>query len=229
MRDAEALRGCLIVSCQAPAGSPLEAPGTMALLARAAVMGGAGGIRARGAQDIAAIKAAVGVPVIALVKRPVPDSPVYITPTFEDARELVAAGADLVAIDATLRPRPGGVGAPELIARIQGELGVGVVADVDSVRAGRAAAAAGAAAIASTMAGYTGQAGGRSGPDLALVRKLVHAVDCPVIAEGRYATPRHVAAAFAAGAAAVVVGAAITDPIALTRRLVGATPPRSAP
>lgn len=224
MHDLEALRGRLIVSCQAPAGSPLEGPATMTLLARAAVLGGAGGIRARGAHDVAAIKAAVAVPVIGLVKRPVADSPVYITPAFSDAYELVAAGADLVAIDATLRPRPGGVTAAELIARIQGELGVGVVADVDSVRAGRAAAEAGATAVASTMAGYTGHPRGRHGPDVTLVRRLVAAVACPVIAEGRYATPRQVAAAFAAGATAVVVGAAITDPVSLTRRLVSAAP-----
>ena len=42
---------------------------------------------------------------------------------------------------------------------------------------------------------------------------------CPVIAEGRYSTPDDVAAAFDAGAFAVVVGTAITDPTALTRRL----------
>jgi N-acylglucosamine-6-phosphate 2-epimerase len=45
-----------------------------------------------------------------------------------------------------------------------------------------------------------------------------------VIAEGRYATPADVGAAFAAGAAAVVVGTAITDPVSLTRRFAAAVP-----
>ena len=50
------------------------------------------------------------------------------------------------------------------------------------------------------------------GPDVELVAALAAALDCPVIAEGRYATPDHVRAAFAAGAWAVCAGAAITDP-----------------
>lgn len=196
----------------------------MAEVARAAVAGGAGGIRARGAEDVAAVKAAVTVPVIGLVKRYLTDSPVYITPTFDDARHLVAAGADLVAVDATLRARPDGVPAADLIARIAGELGVGVVADVDTLRAGRIAALAGAAAVASTLAGYTREAPPDRAPDIALVRRLADALDCPVIAEGRYATPRQVARAFAAGAHAVVVGEAITDIVARTRRLAAVTP-----
>jgi putative N-acetylmannosamine-6-phosphate epimerase len=55
-----------------------------------------------------------------------------------------------------------------------------------------------------------------------LVAALAAALDCPVIAEGRYATPDDVRAALAAGAWAVCVGAAITDPVALTRRLAEA-------
>ncbi|MBX5442694.1 MAG: N-acetylmannosamine-6-phosphate 2-epimerase, partial [Solirubrobacteraceae bacterium] len=46
----------------------------------------------------------------------------------------------------------------------------------------------------------------------------------PVVAEGRYARPADVAAAFAAGAWAVVVGTAITDALALTRRFAAAAP-----
>lgn len=218
------VRGRLVVSCQAPDGSPFRGPELMAQLAVAAVAGGAGAIRARGADDVRAIKAVVDVPVIGLIKRYLTDTPVYITPTFEDARQLVAAGADLVAVDATLRVRPERVPAADLIGRIAAELGVGVVADVDGVRAGRIAAEAGAAAVASTLAGYTREARRDRAPDLALVRRLVDAVGCPVIAEGRYATPRQVARAFDAGAHAVVVGEAITDVVALTRRMVAAAP-----
>ena len=61
-----------------------------------------------------------------------------------------------------------------------------------------------------------------SEPDLELVERLASELDCPVLAEGRYSTPDDVAAAFGAGAFAVVVGTAITDPIALTRRLAEA-------
>jgi len=51
-----ALRGKLIVSCQANAGDPFRDPETMARFARAAVDNGAAGIRANGAADIAAIR-----------------------------------------------------------------------------------------------------------------------------------------------------------------------------
>jgi N-acylglucosamine-6-phosphate 2-epimerase len=60
------------------------------------------------------------------------------------------------------------------------------------------------------------------GPDLDLVAKLVAELDCPVIAEGRYSTPDLFAAALAAGAHAVVVGGAITDPGQITGRFLAA-------
>ena len=85
-----------------------------------------------------------------------------------------------------------------------------------------AARAAGADAVATTLSGYTGDGGAPEEPDLELVERLASELDCPVLAEGRYSTPADVAAAFDAGAFAVVVGTAITDPTALTRRLAEA-------
>jgi N-acylglucosamine-6-phosphate 2-epimerase len=71
-------------------------------MALAAGQGGARGIRAQGVEDVRAIAAAVDRPIIGLKKAPplVPDR-VYITPTLEHAAELIAAGADVVALDAT--------------------------------------------------------------------------------------------------------------------------------
>ncbi len=212
----EALRGGLVVSVQAPEGSPLAASSHLAALARAAEAGDAAGIRA---VDVAAVKAAVGLPVIGLRKRRVEGSEVYITPTLEDARAVAAAGADIVALDATLRPRPDGV---ELAALVSELLPVPVLADVDSFGAGVAAREAGAAAVATTLAGYTRKDTPPAGPDLDLVAALASELDCPVFAEGRIATPDQARAAFDAGAFAVVVGTAITDPVALTRGFAAA-------
>ena len=224
----EAFRGGLVVSVQAPDGSPLAAPSHLAAMARAAALGGAVGIRA---VDVAAVKEAVPLPVIGLRKRRVEGSEVYITPTLEDARAVAAAGADIVAVDATLRPRPDGVSLASLVA----ELPVPVLADVDSLEAGVAAREAGAAAVATTLAGYTGAGAPRAiaaadpssapasaGPDLELVEALASELDCPVFAEGRIATHDQARAAFDAGAFAVVIGTAITDPIALTRGFAAA-------
>ena len=205
-----ALRGGLVVSVQASPGTPLAAPAYIAAMARAAELGGAAGIRAT---EVAAVKEAVGLPVIGLRKRRVEGSDVYITPSTDDARAVVAAGADIVAVDGTLRPRPDGVDLASLVA----ELPVPVLADVDCLEAGLAAREAGAAAVATTLAGYTDNTPSPVDPDLHLVEDLAAELDCPVFAEGRIATPAQARAAFDAGAFAVVVGTAITDPVALTR------------
>jgi N-acylglucosamine-6-phosphate 2-epimerase len=226
MSRMDALRGGLVVSVQAPPESPLAAPSHLAAMARAAELGGAAGIRA---VEVAAVKEAVALPVIGLRKRRVEGSEVYITPSLQDARAVAAAGADIVAVDATLRPRPDGMSLASLVA----ELRVPVLADVDCLDAGLAAREAGAAAVATTLAGYTdaertsaawhatpaavSAGSASSGPALELVSALAAELDCPVFAEGRIATPAQARAAFDAGAFAVVVGTAITDPLALTR------------
>jgi N-acylglucosamine-6-phosphate 2-epimerase len=224
----ETMRGGLVVSVQAAPGSPLSSPETMSAIARAAQLGGAAGIRAEGPADVRAIKRAVSVPVIGLLKRDVSGSPVRITPDVRDARAVADAGADVVAVDATLRPRSNGMTTGDFIAALVAELEGPVLADVDSLEAGVAARAAGADAVATTLSGYTGDRPPPEGPDLELVERLVREVDCPVLAEGRYATPDDVHAALEAGAFAVVVGTAITDPVTLTRRFAaGATWRRS--
>jgi N-acylglucosamine-6-phosphate 2-epimerase len=218
-----AMRGGLVVSAQAPPGSPLRDPIHMAAMARAAAAGGACGVRADGARDIAAIRAAIDLPLIGLRKRASPDTPVVITPSLEDAREAAAAGADMIAVDATQRPRAGGGGPGELIAQLRREVGLPVLADVDCYAAGLAAVEAGAAAVATTLSGYV-PGPPPDEPDLALVERLAAALPCPVLAEGRYAAAADVRRAFHAGAHAVVIGTAITDPVALTRRFAAAAP-----
>jgi N-acylglucosamine-6-phosphate 2-epimerase len=220
----EALRGGLVVSCQAPPGSPLAGSVHMAAMARAAVAGGAVGIRAEGPEDVAACVRAVPVPVIGLRKLDLPGSPVRITPTLASAAALAEAGAAILAVDATLRPRPDGTPPAAFLARLRREIALPVLADVDTLEAGLAAREAGAAAVATTLSGYTGESAPPAGPDLELVAALAERLDCPVVAEGRYAEPGQVAAAFAAGAFAVVVGTAITEPVALTRRFAAAAP-----
>lgn len=212
--------GSIVVSCQAGADNPLHGPEPMALMARAAVAGGAAAIRANGARDVAAIRAAVDVPILGIDKVGDPGG-VFITPDVEAAARVVAAGADVVAIDGTLRPRPDGRPLRDHVAEIHA-LGVEVMADADSLAAGVAAREAGADLVATTLSGYTGGAV-PAGPDVALVAHLAAALDCPVVAEGRYWTPADVRAGFDAGAYAVVVGTAITNPLAITRRFVEGT------
>jgi N-acylglucosamine-6-phosphate 2-epimerase len=216
------LRGRLVVSCQARKGSPLSRPSIIAALARAAELGGACGVRVCGAAEIRAVRRAVQIPIIGLLKRSSPKSSVYITPTLADALAVINAGADLVALDATSRPRPDGGSLTDLLEQIKRMGGV-AVADVDSVAAAIAAAAAGADYIATTLSGYTSPHPATE-PDIELVADITAHTNLPVIAEGRYRELNQIRAAFDAGAHAVVVGNAITDPIGITERLVMATP-----
>jgi putative N-acetylmannosamine-6-phosphate epimerase len=218
----------VIVSCQARADNPLHGPVHMAAMARAAEAGGAIAIRANGAVDVAAIRAATRLPIVGIAKRWSEGFDVYITPDIADARAVAAAGADIVAIDATTRWRDG-TPLAELIGRIKTELGKPVLADISTVEEGIAAARLGCDIVATTLSGATPYSPQIPGPDLELVRALVAAVDVPVVAEGRFWTPEEVAQAFALGARAVVIGTAITNPREITRRFVRAVPRGSAP
>jgi putative N-acetylmannosamine-6-phosphate epimerase/N-acetylglucosamine kinase-like BadF-type ATPase len=212
--------GSLVVSCQAWYGNPLRGPEPMSLMAAAAAAGGALGIRANGPADVAAIRSTVDLPIIGINKLGDPGG-VYITPTAAAAAEVVRAGASVVAIDGTNRKRPDGSTLAEQISSIHNELGVLVMADVDTLKAGIAARQAGADLVATTLSGYTGGPV-PDGPDVDLVAALAERLDCPVLAEGRYWTPEQVREAIAAGAYAVIVGTAITNPMAITTRLLKA-------
>lgn len=214
----EQVRGGLIVSCQALPDEPLHGSEIMARMAQAAQAGGAVGIRANSPQDIRAIRAAVPLPIIGLYKTDNREG-VYITPTFEHARQIAEAGADVIALDATPRPRMNGELLADLIARIHSELGVGVMADVSTLEEARIAQALGADMTGPTLAGYTPYTHKTADPN-ALLRQMVAELSLPVIAEGGFDTPEKARRALEAGAHAVVVGSAITRPQWITARFV---------
>ncbi|MFB4354193.1 N-acetylmannosamine-6-phosphate 2-epimerase [Microbacterium sp. LS_15] len=215
-----ALRGGLVVSCQAYPGEPLRHPESMARIAQSAVTGGAVGIRAQGLDDIRAIAEAVTVPQIGLWK--VGAEGVFITPTLEHALAVAEAGADIVAIDGTRRPRPDGLTLAETIRRFRDETGLMIMADAGSVDDALAAEDAGADVVGTTLSGYTGERPVSDGPDLELVEILASRLTVPVLAEGRIRTPAEAKAALDAGAYSVVVGTAITHPATITSWFVDA-------
>ena len=215
-----AVKGRLIVSCQALEDEPLHGAGIMARMAVAAKAGGAAAIRANGPADIHAIKQAVDLPVIGLYKQG--GSGVYITPTFEAAAEIAQAGADVIALDCTERPRPDGAPLADLLARIHRELKLPTFADVATLTQAQAAAAAGAAMAGPTLSGYTDARPALDGPDFELLAQMITQLPLPVIAEGRVNTPGQARRALELGAWAVVVGSAITRPRTITARFAHA-------
>lgn len=214
------LQGGLIVSCQPRA--PLNTPAYVAALASAVVEAGAVALRIEGAERIAAVRAAVDVPILGILKRRVEGVPAYITATRDDVNSVLDAGADVVALDGRNVAHLDGSTVPELVARAH-ERGTLVMADVSTLEEGRYAADAGADVVASTLSGYTEASPPGPDPDLELVAALAREAGRPVVAEGRLHTPEAVRAAFARGAFACVVGTAITEPRFLVQRFRAAT------
>ena len=115
----DSLKGKLIVSCQALENEPLHSPFIMSRMALAAAQGGAVGIRANSVVDIRAIKESVSLPVIGIIKRDYPGSEVFITATLQEVDELMSVEPEIIALDATARPRPDGQTLEDLVTQIR--------------------------------------------------------------------------------------------------------------
>lgn len=199
------LAGRLVVSCQPVKGGPLDRTDFVVAMAEAAAASGAAGLRIEGVERVAATVQRVDIPVIGIVKYELADYPVQITPFVEDVNGLAAAGAALIAFDATDRRRP--VPLAELTAQVVAR-GCLAMADCATVDDARAAVGHGCAVVGSTMSGYTGGIEPKE-PDLELVRAMA-AGGMRVMAEGRIRTPEQAQRAIASGAWSVTVGSAIT-------------------
>jgi len=211
--DLEALRGGLIVSVQAPEGSPMRHPEVIAAMAEASLRNGAVGVRLESPEHIGAVRRRCPEAlIIGLWKRSFPGSSVYITPRWQEIRAVWAAGADVVAIDATERPRPDGESLEVLVSRAGEELGAPLMADIDSVANGLRAAALGCAWVGTTLYGYTEATSGDRPPALDLLQPLRKQLPASValICEGGIASAPAAVDAVARGADLVVVGTAIT-------------------
>jgi N-acylglucosamine-6-phosphate 2-epimerase len=206
----QALHSGLIVSCQAPIDSPLHQPTIIAAIAQAAVNQGAVGVRIDTPAHIHAVRQQVSVPIIGLWKQVITGFSVSITPQFQHAQAIAEAGADIIAIDATQRERPGGETVPHLVEQIHTQLGKPVMADIDTLEAEIAAEVARADCISTTLYGYTAQTHNQPPPGLDLLRQIVEELRVPVICEGGISAPAMAQEALKRGAYAVVVGTDIT-------------------
>ena len=200
----------LIVSCQAPVNSPLHDPYIIAAMAQAAVNNGAVAVRIDTPSHIQAVREKVQVPIIGLWKQVITGSDVYITPQFHHAVAVAAAGADIIAIDATTRNRPGDEKLADIITLIHQQLNKPVMADVDTYEAAQLAVNAGADIVGTTLFGYTAQTKNFSPPGWELLTQIIENLNTFVICEGGISSPQMAKKALDLGANAVVVGGAIT-------------------
>ena len=200
----------LIVSCQAPVNSPLHDPYVIAAMAKAAVNNGAVAVRIDTPSHIQAVREKVQVPIIGLWKQVITGSDVYITPQFHHAVAVAEAGADIIAIDATTRNRPGDEKLADIITLIHQQLNKPIMADVDTFEAAQLAVNAGADIVGTTLFGYTAQTKNFSPPGWELLTQIIENLDTFVICEGGISSPQMARKALDLGANAVVVGGAIT-------------------
>lgn len=215
------VRHSIIISCQALPTEPLycDEMSLMPFMAKAAQMAGCKCIRTSSVRDVIGIKEMTGLPVIGLIKRAYEGYDSYITPTMREIDELTAAGADIIALDCTLRRRGDGSTINDFLDRIHEKYpDIRLMADISTLDEGINAWKAGADIISTTMSGYTPYSPQTDGPDFSLAEKLVREVPVPVIAEGKIHTPEQAKKMLLTGVHAIVVGGAVTRPLEIASR-----------
>jgi N-acylglucosamine-6-phosphate 2-epimerase len=221
--DSLGLQHKLIVSCQALPDEPLHSSWIMGKMALAARQGGAAGIRANSVEDIIAIRKEVDLPVIGIIKRNYGEHPVFITPTLREVEELATTGCEIVALDATSRPRPDGMELAELVRQIRLNYPqLLLMADVSTVGEGIEAQRLGFDLVSATLVGYTAYTQGQKvyADDFAILKDMLRQIRTPLVAEGNILTPEMAARCLELGVYSVVVGGAITRPQQITERFV---------
>ena len=219
------IKGTVVVSVQAMPNEPLYLEQCMIGMMKSVVNGGAGALRLAGARDVKNAKKLFNLPIIGLTKpNIIPKNYkelVYITPNIKEVIELVEAGADVIATDATQRKRPNNEKLQDLIKYIHINKRL-AMADISTLEEGLNAKELGADIISTTLAGYTLESANSpaSEPDFELLKQLVEQTQLPVVLEGRIWEPEQVNKAFELGAHCVVIGSAITRPQLITKRVV---------
>lgn len=222
MNDSEILdkiKNKLIISVQSAKNEPLNNEIAMnALIDTVILLGKIDVLRLAGVRDIKNTKEKYkdNVVVIGITK---PDiipvnykEIVYITPALTDAKSLIEAGADIIALDSTKRKRPNNENLKTIIDFIHSKNKL-VMADISTFDEAEYAFNLGADIISTTLSGYTKETENNpETPDFKLVEKCKKELNCPVILEGKIKDESDVKKAFESGAYAVVIGSMVTRP-----------------
>lgn len=223
------LKRGLVVSCQATPEEPMFGSEIMAKMAYAAQVGGAVGVRVNTYPDLVEVRKAVEIPILGLIKNTYEGFYPYITPTMKEVDLVVESGADIVCIDATSYPRPDGLTLAEFVSKIREKYpDIELLADVSTVEEGQYADGLEVDYIATTLVGYTPDTIDHNSeliqefrePNFEIIKELAKVVKKPIMAEGRFWNSENAIKALQEGAYVVTIGAGITRPQIITKRIV---------
>ena len=219
------LKNEIIVSIQAMPDEPLYDEICINAMAKSVIdYAQAKAVRLAGKRDIENIKKMFPNTIVIGITKPkkIPANYkelVYITPTIEDCKKVIEAGADIVALDGTLRNRPNDEKLEDLVKYIKSKNKI-AMADIATFKEAQNAYNLGFDIVSTTLSGYTEETQNNPDcPDFELVKKIKENLDIFTILEGKIWEKQDITNAFKSGADAVVVGSAITRPQLILKRL----------
>ncbi len=218
-----AIKGGLIISCQAQPNEPLHSSFIMGKMALASELAGATGIRADTVADIKEIRSNTNLPIIGIVKKDFEDSKVFITPTISEVRELANEGVEIIAMDATFNSRPNNESLGEIVKQIRIEYPEQLLmADCSSYEDAINAEKLGFDFIGTTLFGTAddGWTGKIIENDFALIKKLLNDLSTPLIVEGHINTPELAKQVQELKPHSMVIGSAITRPMWIAKTFI---------
>ena len=215
------IKNKLIISTQASFDEPLYDETAMyAMIDTVVRLGCIDTLRLAGVRDVKYAKGKFPQVVIIGITKPkiIPKNYkelVYITPTVQDAKKIIDAGADIIAFDGTLRNKD----AKNIIDIIHTKNRL-AMADIATFEDAKYSFELGADIISTTLSGYTVESQNMPDtPDFKLLQNCVQKIGIPVILEGKIWTYEDVKVAFELGAHSVVIGSAVTRPHKIIERL----------
>ena len=219
------LKNEIIVSIQAMPDEPLYDEICINAMAKSVIdYAQAKAVRLAGKRDIENIKKMFPNTIVIGITKPkkIPANYkelVYITPTLEDCKKVIEAGADIVALDGTLRNRPNDEKLEDLVRYIKSKNKI-AMADIATFKEAQNAYNLGFDIVSTTLSGYTEETQNNPDcPDFELVKKIKENLDIFTILEGKIWEKQDITNAFKSGADAIVVGSAITRPQLILKRL----------
>lgn len=224
MEKLKKIQNKIIVSLQAMPNEPLYEENCIIAFAKSLIdLGGVGALRLAGYRDIKNIKNLYPDCVVIGITKPdkIPSNYkelVYITPNISDCKKVIEAGADIVALDGTMRKRPNNETLKDLLKYIK-ENNKLAMADIATYEEAKNAYELGFDIVSTTLSGYTIETQNKPNtPDFELVKKIKENLNVFTVLEGKIWEKNEAKMAFDFGADAVVIGSAITRPQLIVKR-----------